>query len=77
MNKFYFTFGDNPKFPYKDGWVEVLANGANEAINKFMAKYPNKRGKFNCAFVYGEESFRQSGMLQSGNFGGFCHEVIE
>ena len=36
MAKFYFTYGDNPAFPYQDGWTEVIAEEAEfvESLNQ-------------------------------------------
>lgn len=76
MEKFYFTFGSDEAFPYKGGWVEILAEDRGQAKEIFKAEYPNRPGSccLNYAFNYSEEKFLKSGMLD-GNRGAKCHAV--
>lgn len=75
LNKFYFTFGSDEKFPFQGGWVEVHAKDLRWAIEIFRRKYPDRDdyGCLNCADYYSEEDFD---MLETGNRGAFCHEVL-
>ena len=76
--KFYYTFGTDNQFPYKRGWVEVIAKNQEEADRKFRTRFPDVRaGILNCAFTYTEDSFSKTIMTQGGNLQEFCHEVIE
>lgn len=79
MNKYYYTFGIDPAFPYREGWVEVHANSWEEAHAKFRAKFPDRPGHegiINCAFFYDEE--RWAKMDPEHNWPGWkCWEVIE
>jgi len=76
--KFYFTFGTDKQFPYQGGWVEVVANSRGEACEKFRTRFPDRhKGTMNCAFVYSEDEFSETTMAQDGNWGEYCHEVIE
>ena len=45
----------------------------------FKAYYPSERdpGILNCADYYSEESFQETEIAETGNFGAFCHEIIE
>ena len=42
MNRYYYTFGTDPAFPYKKGWVEVRANTMKEADEKFRRRFPDR-----------------------------------
>lgn len=73
MNKFYFTFGTHPDYPYCRGWVEVVADTMQNAVAKFRKRFPDKQeGVINCAFWYLEKEFR----LMKHYDGEFCHEII-
>lgn len=79
MAKFYFTYGDNPGFPYQDGWTEVIAEDRKWAVlafEKFHAKRPGSTA-VNCALIYSEYEWQNTQMAAFGeNFGHGCHEVI-
>lgn len=45
MNKFFYTFGSDEKFPYQNGWVEVHAADWNEAHEKFRARFPGQASR--------------------------------
>ena len=75
---FYFTFGTGEEYPFYGGWVQIKAYNADEACDKFRARFPDhETGFLNCAFVYTEEEFKKTGMAEKGNFGFLCHELIE
>lgn len=76
LQKFYFTFGRDPLYPYQGGWVEVIAENMQQAKAIFMGLYPNRpdSGCLNCAFVYTEERFSKTRMV-NGNMGAGCHAV--
>lgn len=77
MNKYFYTFGTDKQFPYQRGWVEVHADSWHEAHAKFRGCFPDiHKNTLNCAFYYDEIMFLESGMAD-GNWGEFCHEVIE
>ena len=60
MNKFYFSFGSDPQFPFYKGWVEVAADTLEKAIEKFRARYPDRApGIVNCAFWYSQEQWEK------------------
>lgn len=61
-NKYYFTFGTSEYFPFKNGCVVVEAGTRSEAIDKFNAKYPPRKGSIlvNCAFIYDQEEWSES-----------------
>lgn len=75
LKKYYFTFGSDKSFPFRGGWVEVYAKDIRHAAKVFRKKYPDREdyGCLNCADYYSEENFT---MLESGNMGEFCHEVL-
>lgn len=63
MNKFYFTFGSDPAYPYGiNDYVIVEANGVNEACLLFNLVHPPRKGSdlVNCAFFYSEEQFNKN-----------------
>lgn len=76
MRKFYFTFGTSEQFPFRGGWVLIIAPDYHAAVRTFRAKHPDvHEGIVNCSDIYTEQQFEQSEM-QSGNLGAFCHEVL-
>jgi hypothetical protein len=77
MNKYYFTFGTADYFPFKGGWVEVMANSEQEAIKIYNDSYPpSHEGTINCAFVYEQNEFEKTFMFTEGNLRGRCHKVL-
>lgn len=74
---FYFTYGTDPQFPFKNGWTLVVADNARRAAAAFREYHPDENdGVLNCAFVYDQEGMEKTGMLTEGNGGEFCHECI-
>lgn len=76
--KFYFTYGTDPMFPYGGGWTEIHADTYEEAADKHAKVFGTLDfgfGRFAEGFT--EEMWQKSGMKDKGNFGAFCHHVIE
>lgn len=78
LNRYFFTFGSDPGFPYQRGWVEVLAPDLPAAVAGFQRKFPDRHpGTVNCAFWYTEEQFLKK---WAGVLGAYpeekCHEVF-
>lgn len=78
MPKFYFTYGTDPAYPFRDGWTEIEAPDLGKAGEIFSAIHPDRHaGILNCAFTYTEERFKTTEMYKSGgNYGCHCHERI-
>lgn len=60
--KFYFTFGRDPQYPYGiDDYVVVEAKGYCEACSVFNIVHPPREGSnlINCAFIYSEKQFME------------------
>ena len=76
MQKFYFTFGSSPTFPFENGWIIINADCKNDACKYFMNLYPNPRNPdiINCAFIYSEDEFKDTIMYENGNLGAGCHK---
>lgn len=75
--RFYFTFGDSKIYPFRGGWVVVHAPSLPLAIQAFRAVFPNKHDKIlSCADCYTEAQFKETGMMETGNHGAFCHQEI-
>lgn len=79
LKRYYFTFGTSPEFPFCGGWVIIVAPSLRAAVQIFKAYYPFEQDPeiLNCADYYSEESFQDLEMAETGNFGAFCHEIIE
>ena len=61
LKNYYFTFGNNPQFPYHDKYLIVKAYNAYQATELFRACYPDRiEGIINCAFIYSEEEWQPS-----------------
>ena len=61
-NSYFYTFGTDPQFPFGiDEYVEVHADTANQADQKFKSHFPCREGSslLNCAFVYSEETWNK------------------
>lgn len=55
MKKFYYSFGTDAGFPFKNGWIIMYANTRQEADRKFHTLFPDRNeGVLNCSFVYNE-----------------------
>ena len=66
MNKYYFTFGSDERYPFQNGHLIVEANDINDAIKCFQKHYPNRPNSdtINCAFYYSEKQW--SNVLKRG-----------
>ena len=77
MAKYYYTYGSDGEQPFIGGWTEVEAVNHQAANKLFRIVHPDKTpGILNCAFVYTEAQFKQTGMYMRGNFGRFCVERL-
>ncbi len=78
MAKFYFTYGTNKDFPFRDGWTEVTAPNYKAAYTLFRMIHPDiTEGILNCSDIYTEEQFLNSEMYQTNkNFRHGCYEKI-
>ena len=78
LNKYYFTFGTDKRYPYCGGWVEVYAISLYHAVTLFRNKYLDRTGAgvVNCADYYREELFPDE-FFKNGNLGACCHDVIK
>lgn len=78
MPNFYFTYGDSPQFPYKNGWTKIIADTMHDATVAFRKAHPDVHEDIlNCAFFYNETEFIATGMDKNGNGHTFCHEVLD
>ena len=78
MNRYYFTFGTDPEYPYRGGWVVIVAPDLHTAVEVFKLYYPGGKdnGWQTYADCYTEERFLNTGMGQTGNHGAYCRKVI-
>jgi len=78
MKEYYFTFGTSEQFPFKKGFVVVIADNKNRAVEIFNAHYPPvHKDIINCAFVYDEEAFKETNMFKEYSDWNICHRVLE
>jgi len=81
MNRYFYTFGSDLKFPYQNGWVEIRAVSWEEAHAKFRARFPSRPGHdgtLNCAFFYDEEQWKKMDPEHTwANYEWRCHKIIE
>lgn len=57
MVKYYFTFGSDKGYPYQNTYLIVAGISAEDCIDGFKKKYPDRnKGYLNCADYY-EETF--------------------
>jgi len=79
MNRYFYTFGSDPKFPYQNGWVEIHADSLDEADKKFRTRFPDRPGHegiMNFSFSYNEKRWGE--MDPEHTWTGYrCYEVIE
>lgn len=60
VKNFFFTFGDDPNFPFKkEDYVLVRARNINQAAKCFRYFYPNENDPYtlNCADYYSQEDW--------------------
>ncbi len=76
MQRFFFTFGTSDKFPFRGGWVEVVAPDRAKAVETYRSSHPDiNEGTINCSDIYTEEQFMGTDMVKD-NLGATCHEVL-
>ena len=76
---FYYTFGSDPGFPYRNGWVVVKASSREEADRKFRSRFPDRpghEGTMNYSFCYTKERWNQMDPEHTWT-GWKLYEVIE
>ncbi len=72
--KVIYTFGSDERFPFRGGWVEIVAPSMRDAHAIFRKHYPDRTpGILNCSDYYTEQQFNESDMPITGNRGAFCH----
>lgn len=76
MQKYYFTYGTDPAYPFQGGWTEVEAPSLSTALELYHYFHPMQRYGFNCEKVLDESKFLATDMLLNGNFGAWCQEEI-
>lgn len=75
MEKYYFTFGSDIKYPYQNGYIIVQADNLNQAIEKFRNKYPDRnKGVVNCAFWYSHQQWKNTTMCKNKIYP--CYKTI-
>ena len=79
-NRYYFTMGYTGHV-YEGGWVEIVADTLLEAQVKFKKRFGseayNSAGLLRYCCPYTLKELQETRMDVEGNFGAFCHEVIE
>lgn len=62
MKRFYYTFGINDRFPFKNGYIIIEADNKRQANSFFKALFPNPEHEdiLNCSFYYNEEQWKKS-----------------
>ena len=79
MEKFYFTYGSDERFPYQYGWTEIEAPDMATACAAFRHFHPDRDPEapcFNCAAIYPEAEFQNTGMYVQANYHDRCRERI-
>ena len=79
LNSYYYTFGSDPGFPYRNGWAVVKASSREEADRKFRSRFPDRpghEGTMNYSFCYTKERWNQMDPEHTWT-GWKLYEVIE
>ena len=79
MEKFYFTYGSDERFPYQYGWTEIEAPDMATACAAFRHFHPDRDPEapcFNCAAIYPEAEFQNTGMYVQANYHDRCRERV-
>lgn len=72
---FYFTFGTSESFPFQKGYVKVLAENMDQAIDSFRHHFPDRTpGIWNFSDCYTSESFALMNMPKDWRI---CHAIIQ
>lgn len=60
MNNYYFTFGSSKCYPHQNGYMIIIADSQQEALQAFRNKYPDRQSHLlNCAGYYNEEEWSE------------------
>lgn len=55
MNRYFFTFGSDPQFPFQNTYLVIEAKDINQAIGIFRLLYPDRHpGVYNASDCYTE-----------------------
>ena len=75
---FYFTYGTDPRFPFFRGFSVIIAPSQEAACAIFRQYHPCRTGStaLNCAWIYSEKAFLETGTASGKYSEEFCHEVI-
>ena len=66
MQRCYFTFGSESKFPYQNTYLVVVGSSYSDAVKGFKKKYPDVTpGCMNCTGCYNEEQWADVGKKYS------------
>lgn len=58
MQKFYYSFGSDPQFPFQNGWIIIEAPDIRTAHEIFIKHFPCRRDNIlNCSFYYTEKQW--------------------
>ena len=77
MKRFYYTFSIEEIYPFRGGWVEVIAEDKEKATELLETLCPyNASGERSYIEWYSEERFRKTDMNVKGNRGARCHCII-
>ena len=79
VNRYFYTFGSDPAFPYQNGWVGIHAASREDADYKFRARFPDRPGHegiMNYSFCYSEARWAEMDPEHTWH-GWKCFDVIE
>ncbi len=78
IQRYYFTYGLDPTYPYQGGWTTIEAPNRAAACAVFKAYHPSEHEhSLNFADIYTEEEFIETDMGgPHSNLGAYCHEFI-
>jgi hypothetical protein len=78
FEKIYFTFGNGKTMPLRGGWLLILAENIDEAIEIFRQYFPDKTpGTINCSTYRFEDEFLETDMyISNDNLGANLHMVL-
>lgn len=72
---FYFTFGSDDSFPYRNGYIVVFAEDLLQSFSIFREHYPDiHQDCLNCSFYYTEEQWEKTGMGKLDDYP--CYKTI-
>lgn len=77
MNRYFYTFDSDERFPYQGGYIEIRADSwmeADIAFRKFHPDRPGSCGAINCTGWYSEEEWHETRMATNPDC--MLHEII-